>query len=83
MFPGRYHWDSLLATRAGLSGQLVLSEFTAAALVKAKYPSYTGLQIGEVLKVTADPIDAVNANFIGKLGQGRLNVLRAITETAY
>ncbi len=56
---------------------------SAAALVKAKYPSYTGLQIGEVLKVTADPIDAVNASFVGKLGQGRLNVLRAITETAY
>jgi len=54
---------------------------SAAALVKAKYPAYNGLQIGEVLRTTADPIDALNAAYAGKLGKGRLNVYRALTET--
>lgn len=55
---------------------------SAAALVKAKYPQYSGLQIGELLKRTADPIDNLNASvYVGKLGKGRLNVLRAVTES--
>lgn len=60
-----------------MSAPLVSS---AAALVKAKYPNYTGLQIGEVLRATADNIDAINTNYINLLGKGRLNVYRALTE---
>ena len=55
---------------------------SAAALLKAKYPSYTGQQIGEMLRATADDIDAVNINYTGLLGKGRLNVYRALTENA-
>lgn len=55
---------------------------SAAALLKAKYPSYTGLQIGEMLRATADNIDAQNPNYVGLLGTGRLNVYRALTETS-
>ncbi len=54
---------------------------SAAALVKAKYPSYTGLQVGEVLRTTADPIDNLNPTYAGKLGRGRLNVYNALTQT--
>lgn len=54
---------------------------SAAALVKAKYPNYDGLQIGEVLRTTADPIDALNGTYANKLGKGRLNVLNALTLT--
>lgn len=54
---------------------------SAAALVKAKYPNYNGLQIGEVLRTTADPIDNLNPSFAGKMGKGRLNVFKALTET--
>ncbi len=54
---------------------------SAAALVKAKYPSMSGLEIGELLRVTADDIDSQNPNYQGLLGKGRLNVYRALTES--
>jgi serine protease len=62
-----------------MSAPLVSS---AAALLKAKYPTYTGLQIGELLRATADNIDAQNPTYVNLLGKGRLNVYRALTEAA-
>lgn len=56
---------------------------SAAALLKAKYPHYNGLQIGELIRATADEIDSQNPDYIHQLGKGRLNVYRALTETAY
>ena len=54
----------------------------AAAIVKSYFPTYTALQIGEQLKVTADNISSLNSNaYIGKLGAGRINLKRALTET--
>ncbi|MFH1320444.1 MAG: S8/S53 family peptidase [Bacteroidota bacterium] len=55
-----------------------------AALIKANFPSYTALQVGEQLKVTSDYIDTVsgNENYAGKLGSGRINLYRALTETS-
>jgi subtilisin family serine protease len=51
----------------------------AAALVKSRFPSYTALQIGEVLRVSADDITAQNnSNLINKLGSGRLNMQKAL-----
>ncbi|MBC7744645.1 MAG: S8 family serine peptidase [Flavobacterium sp.] len=55
---------------------------SAAALVKARFPSYDMLQIGEQLRITSDNIDAANPAFAGLLGKGRVNVLRAVTETS-
>ncbi len=53
-----------------------------AAIIKSKFPSYTGIQVGERLRATCDFIDTVNGNaaFIGKLGRGRINLFRALTE---
>ena len=62
-----------------MSAPLVSS---AAALLKAKFPTLTGLQIGELLRATSDNIDAVNPNYINLLGKGRLNIFRALTEAA-
>jgi len=53
---------------------------SAAALLKTKYPNYSGLQIGELLRTTADPINNKNPNYANLLGRGRLNVYRALTE---
>jgi hypothetical protein len=55
---------------------------SAAALLKAKYPNYTGVQIGELLRATSDNINAQNPNYVNLLGKGRLNVYRALTESA-
>lgn len=71
---GRYGFKS----GTSMAAPMVAS---AAALVKAKYPSYNGLQIGEVLRTTADPIDNLNPAHAGKLGKGRLNVYNALTQT--
>ncbi|WP_436515872.1 S8 family serine peptidase [Ekhidna sp. To15] len=55
----------------------------AAALVKDQYPTLSAIQIMERIRVTADDIYDVGSNAIyeGKLGKGRLNVLRAVSES--
>lgn len=55
----------------------------AAAIVKSHFPTYSGIQIGEQLRATADNIDTIgfNAAWAGKLGKGRINLYRALTDT--
>ncbi|HTN19818.1 MAG TPA: S8 family serine peptidase [Pelobium sp.] len=56
---------------------------SAAALVAAKNPSLTGVQIGEMLRLTADDIytnKPENDPYSNQLGSGRLNVFRAVSE---
>lgn len=55
----------------------------AAALVKSQFAFYTPLQIAEQLRATADDIYSVpgNAAYVNKLGKGRLNMFRALTES--
>lgn len=57
----------------------------AAALAKKVYPSYSALQLGELVKNSVDTIGHIpfNATYAGKLGTGRLNVLRALTVTGF
>ncbi|RXF68315.1 T9SS type A sorting domain-containing protein [Arcticibacter tournemirensis] len=55
---------------------------SAAALVKSYYPQLSMQQVGELLRVTADNIYSINPEYDGKLGKGRLNVYRALTESA-
>ncbi|MEO9869119.1 S8 family serine peptidase [Ekhidna sp.] len=54
-----------------------------AALVKDQFPNLTALQIMERVRATADDVYDVgdNLSFEGKLGKGRLNVLRAVSES--
>jgi serine protease len=54
----------------------------AAGIVKNQFPTYTGLQVGERLKITADNIYAANPIYINKLGTGRINLYRALTDPA-
>ncbi len=54
----------------------------AAALVKAQFPGYTPLQVGEQLRVTCDDIYSLNPAQNNKLGKGRINVYRALTEVS-
>jgi serine protease len=55
----------------------------AAAIVRSHFPTYSGIQIGEQLRATADIIDTIgfNAPWFGKLGAGRINLYRALTDT--
>jgi serine protease len=49
-----------------------------AALIKGQQPEYNPLQVKEHLKASCDNIDTVNPNFIGQIGRGRVNALKAV-----
>ena len=53
----------------------------AAALVWAKNPSFTPVEVSEQLRVSADDqaLNTANPNFLHQLGKGRLDILRALT----
>ncbi|AHJ96807.1 S8 family peptidase [Hymenobacter swuensis] len=55
----------------------------AAGLVRTRFPHYNAAQVAAQLRRTTDNIDALpgNAAYAGRIGSGRLNVLRAVTET--
>ncbi len=55
----------------------------AAALVRSHYPNISALQAAELLRVTADIVDTFpeNAPYKEKMGKGRVNVYRALTDT--
>ena len=69
-------------TYAYLSGTSMATPLvaSAAALVKAKFPMLNMKQVADQLKITADFIDTQNPSYQGLLGQGRLNVYRALSE---
>lgn len=50
-----------------------------AIALRAKFPLLSGLQIAEILRMSADIIDTIpaNATYKGKMGRGRLNMLEA------
>ncbi len=53
----------------------------AIALVRSQYPQFTGLQAGELVRITADDIYKTNnPAFQDRLGKGRLNIRRALSE---
>lgn len=54
----------------------------AAAILRSHYPQYSAKQIMALLQVSTDPIDQLPGNeaFAGRLGSGRLNMYRALTE---
>ncbi|MBF9140931.1 S8 family peptidase [Hymenobacter properus] len=55
----------------------------AAALVRRVFPQYNSDQVAAQLRQTTDNIDNLpaNAQWVGRLGTGRLNVLKAVTRT--
>ncbi|NMM50221.1 S8 family serine peptidase [Marinigracilibium pacificum] len=53
-----------------------------AALIRARYPDLSALQVMERIRVTADNIENIGKNndYNGKLGSGRLNIGRALLD---
>lgn len=54
-----------------------------AALILSVNPALTPAQVEEVMKSTADNIDEVNPDYIGKLGAGRINAYHAVLNTPF
>ncbi|MDQ7054674.1 MAG: S8 family peptidase [candidate division KSB1 bacterium] len=89
------HWLDLTAPGIGLystwpgkdyrfmSGTSMAAPLVAAAaaLVKSQHPDWSAVAIAQQLRQTADPISDKNPDHYYKLGRGRLNVVRALTET--
>jgi len=50
------------------------------ALVKSLHPSWTNEELNEQVLGTADSVDDLNVNFVGLMGEGRINALRALTD---
>ena len=50
-----------------------------AAVIRSMFPEYSNKEVGEVLKATSDNFYDKNSSYIGKLGAGRVNLLKAIT----
>ncbi|HDQ45256.1 MAG TPA: T9SS type A sorting domain-containing protein [bacterium] len=65
-----------------VSGTSFSSPLTAGAagLLKQYHAGWTARQIAEQIRVTADPVDALNPAFAALMGSGRINVYRALTE---
>ncbi len=71
-------WNNSYASFDGTSMASPIAAGTC-AIVKSQFPSYNALQIGEKVRVTCDNIDGSNPTYAGKLGKGRVNMLRALT----
>ncbi|HET9503680.1 MAG TPA: S8 family peptidase [Hymenobacter sp.] len=74
---GDYWYD----TGSSLAAPLVSG---AAALVRARFPNFTAEQVAAQLRQSADTAIyslPANAAYRGRLGRGRLNVLRAVTRS--
>ena len=71
--------DYLYGNGTSLSAPIVAG---CAALVRKQFPNYTAAQIAEQLRMTADDISQIpaNANKDEKIGRGRVNLYRALTE---
>ncbi len=66
------------ATGTSMASPLVAG---LAALVKSIHPEYGPEQIFEQIRVTCDPIDSLQASRLRtKIGRGRINAYRALTE---
>jgi subtilisin family serine protease len=78
------------ATTVGLNGTYVRerggTSYSApyvaglAGLLLSHYPALTNDQLRQCVRAAADNIDALNPRYSGKLGAGRINVYRALTE---
>jgi len=52
-----------------------------AALIWSRNPTLTNHQVRKIIESTCDNIDAKNPNYAGKLGKGRINAFRALSDT--
>lgn len=79
-------WNDIYQTdRLGTTSISAALVSSSAALLQAYYPDWNGQQLGEQLRMTADEIltnhnDSLQQTYRNKLGRGRINLYRALTE---
>lgn len=55
----------------------------ACALIWSAHPTWTSAQVTALIQSSADNIDAINPAYAGKLGWGRVNLLRALGDNVH
>ncbi|WP_019947883.1 S8 family peptidase [Hymenobacter aerophilus] len=72
-------------TRTGGSSFAAPQVAGVAALVRSRFPGYNAAQVAAQIRRTTDFIDNLPGNvaYAGRLGSGRLNAFRAVTEQPY
>ncbi len=67
---------------ASLDGTSMSSPITAGtvALIRSKYPSFTPQQAVDRLKLGVDSIYNLNPTYVGKLGTGRVNAFKCLSD---
>ncbi|MBK7188363.1 MAG: S8 family serine peptidase [bacterium] len=80
-----YHYTSGTSTYEATQGTSFSSPITAGAcaLIWSAHPEYTASQVAALIQSSADPIDAINPGFEGKLGSGRVNLLKALGDNVH
>ncbi len=72
-------------TYTNMSGTSMASPIAAGcvAMIRSKFPAYNAAQAAQQLRVTCDNIYGVAANaaFVNKLGKGRVNLFKAVTDS--
>lgn len=53
-----------------------------AALIKSKNPNFTAEQVAQQLRISCDNIDNLNPSYAGLLGNGRVNMFKALNITS-
>lgn len=79
--PSSFYSNNLYTRFSGTSMATPLVA-SLAGLIKAHNPSMNPAQIIFQILGTADNIYSINPAYVGKLGSGRINAYRALTETA-
>ncbi len=69
--------DHVYAIAAGTSFSSPITA-GALALIWSAHPGWSATQVSNRLLDSADPLDALNPGYAGKLGSGRVNLLRAL-----
>ncbi len=50
-----------------------------ASMIKMLHPEYSPIQLGQHLMATTDNMDSLNPDYVGKLGSGRVDALKAVS----
>lgn len=73
------YWNNNYAALSGTSMSSPVAAGTV-ALIRSKYPSWTNEQVMARLELGVDSIYHLNPGFVGKLGSGRVNAFKCVSD---
>ncbi|MBK8166981.1 MAG: S8 family serine peptidase [bacterium] len=85
IFTTAYHYVSGTSTYESTQGTSFSSPIAAGAcaLIWSANPGLTASQVAALIRTSADPLDDLNPPYVGKLGAGRVNLLKALGDNVH